>query len=185
MQAIGIVGWKNSGKTTLITRLIPELRARGITASTIKHVHHEIDLDQPGKDTYEHRQAGAVDVVMYSKARWAILHERRDEAIEPADLDDVLSRMTPVDLVLIEGFKAMPLKKIEIRGAEPRRPVADDRDVIAIVAAGDTGIADRPVFGRDDIAGLADFVARYLGRAVPARNGRAHETADAAWGDLA
>lgn len=160
MEVIGIVGWKNSGKTTLITRLIPALRRRGLSASTIKHVHHDIDLDEPGKDTYEHRAAGAVDVLMYSEARWALLHEVREQAGRPPDLADLLARMTPVDVVLVEGFKAMPIRKVEVRGSEPLRPVAPpDGAVLAVVADGDTGITDRPVFRRDDVDGLAEFIA--------------------------
>lgn len=166
MEVIGIVGWKNSGKTTLITRLIPALSRRGLSASTIKHVHHDIDLDQPGKDTYEHRLAGAVDVVMYSEARWALLHEMREQAGRPPDLADLLARMTPVDVVLVEGFKAMPIRKVEVRGDDPMRSVAplQDDSVLAIAADGETGVSDRPVFRRDDIDGLADFIAGVVRR---------------------
>jgi molybdopterin-guanine dinucleotide biosynthesis protein B len=160
MEAIGIVGWKNSGKTTLITRLIPALRRRGLTASTIKHVHHDVDLDQPGKDTYAHRQAGAVDVVMYSQSRWALLHEVRDPAELP-DLADLMGHMAPVDIVLVEGFKTMPIRKVEVRGDAPLRPVlpAGEPAVIAVVADGETDVVGTPVFRRDDVEGLADLIA--------------------------
>ncbi|MGV8839813.1 MAG: molybdopterin-guanine dinucleotide biosynthesis protein B [Bauldia sp.] len=162
MQAIGIVGWKASGKTTLITRLIPALNARGLSVSTIKHVHHSIDLDQPGKDTFAHRGAGAVDVVMYSEQRWAILHEQRAPAGAAFDLADILRRLSPVDLVLVEGFKSIPMRRIEIRAVEtPPISLAGDRDTMALVT---DGPADPvvPTFRRDQIEPLADFLAERI-----------------------
>lgn len=161
MNVIGISGWKASGKTTLITRLIPALRARGLSVSTIKHVHHSIDLDEPGKDTFAHREAGAIDVVMYSEQRWAILHETA--AGEALDLGDMLHRLSPVDLVLAEGFKSVPMRRIEIRGddAEPRIPDPSGHDTIALVTDGAID-PQLPTFRRDEIEPLADFVADYL-----------------------
>src|SRR6202040_2047888 len=103
MRIFGLAGWSGSGKTTLMTLLIPELVSRGITVSTLKHAHHSFDVDQPGKDSWEHRQAGAREVLVASSTRWALMHELRDEA-EPS-LAALLARMCPVDLVLVEGFK--------------------------------------------------------------------------------
>ena len=160
MEPIGIVGWKNSGKTTLITRLLPALRRRGARVSTIKHVHHSIDLDEPGKDTFRHRQAGAVDVVLYSDARWAILHERREQELaDEPDLTRLMRHMTDVDLVLVEGFKNQPIRKIEIRGGEDATPMADRgiTDIIAIVTDGPPD-ARLPTFGRDDVEPLSNFL---------------------------
>jgi len=159
MNIIGIVGWKNSGKTTLVERLIPSLQARGLSVSTIKHVHHELDLDQPGKDTYKHRQAGAVDVVMFSEKRWAILHERRQESFAPPKIEELMAQMTPVDLVLVEGFKEVPMKRLEVRG-RPGGPRLSDVGVKGIVAVASDGPPDAelPTFRRDQIDALAEFI---------------------------
>ncbi|MCC6736226.1 MAG: molybdopterin-guanine dinucleotide biosynthesis protein B [Bauldia sp.] len=159
---MGVVGWQNSGKTTLITRLIPALNSLGLSVSTVKHVHHSIDLDQPGKDTFLHREAGAVDVAMVSDKRWAILHERREPADAAADLPDILRRLSPVDLVLVEGFKSLAMRRIEIRaeGATPISP-AGDRDTIALVTDGPVDPA-LPTFRRDQIEPLASFLADWV-----------------------
>ncbi len=112
MRIFGLAGWSGSGKTTLMTALIPEFVARGITVSTIKHAHHAFDVDQPGKDSWRHRQAGASEVMVVSERRWALMHELRG-APEPG-LDELVPRMTPVDLLLVEGFKHHPHPKIEV-----------------------------------------------------------------------
>src|SRR5436853_5368755 len=113
MRIIGLAGWSGSGKTTLITKVIPRLNARGLRVSTLKHAHHGFDLDQPGKDSFMHRAAGATEVIISSAKRWAILHELR--AAEPEwDLPALLAKMSPVDLVLVEGFKRDPFPKLEI-----------------------------------------------------------------------
>jgi molybdopterin-guanine dinucleotide biosynthesis protein B len=161
-QLLGIAGFKNSGKTTLVARLIPALGARGISVSTVKHVHHAIDLDEPGKDTFVHREAGAVDVVMLSDARWAILHERRDEPDPLATLGDVVRRLSPVDLVLVEGLKGQNLARIEIR-ADGDAVVAPGGTVLAVVTDG-MPAAGLPSFRRDDVAAIADFIAGLVGR---------------------
>lgn len=161
MKLLGIVGYKNSGKTTLIVRLIPELGGLGLSVSTMKHIHHAIDLDQPGKDTFIHRAAGAVDVAIVSGRRWAILHERRDSQTDWPDLADIGRRLSPVDLVLVEGFKSLAMPRIEIRmDNEPLAP-AGDENTIAIVADGNAA-TKLPRFGRDDVAGLARFVADFV-----------------------
>lgn len=163
MNAIGIVGWKNSGKTTLVSRLIPELQSRGLSVSTIKHVHHDVDLDLPGKDTFVHREAGAVDVVMYSDKRWAILHEQREQAPSPPSIDTIIGKMTPVDLVLVEGFKHLPMSRLEIRGdgGGPAMVEAGVRGIIGIVTDGPAE-TDLPTFGRDEI----DLITNFLEEAI-------------------
>ena len=116
MKVFGITGWSGSGKTTLMKALIPNLTARGLRVSTIKHAHHRFDVDKPGKDSYEHRAAGATEVMIGSANRWALMHELRDEP-EPR-LDDLIARMTPVDLLLVEGFKTEAHIKMEVYRAE-------------------------------------------------------------------
>ena len=120
MKIFGIVGWKNSGKTTLVVGLVKELSARGHRVSTIKHAHHAFDVDQPGKDSFLHREAGAKEVMISSAGRWALMHENRD-APEP-DLDALLSHMSDVDIVLVEGFKKGSHEKLEIRLSEKGAP---------------------------------------------------------------
>ncbi len=158
MIVIGIVGWKNSGKTTLAAKLIAELTKRGRSVSTIKHTHHAVNLDQPGKDTYQHAQAGAEEVMLASASRWALMRELRD-AEEPT-LDDFLARLNPVDIVIIEGFKSWPHPKIEIHREVSGGALLCREDPNIIALASDTTHNDvaLPQFGVDDIAALADFV---------------------------
>ena len=106
MRVIGVVGWKNNGKTTLVVRLIEHLVARGYRVSTVKHAHHKADLDRPGKDSWRHREAGAAEVMLATARRWALVHELRDEPEPP--LDAILARLSPADLVIVEGFKSFP-----------------------------------------------------------------------------
>ena len=121
MKLFGIVGWKNSGKTTLVARLVTDLKSRGFSVSTMKHAHHAFDLDQPGRDTYKHREAGAQEVVISSSRRWAIMHElQRDENYT---LDDLLAKMQPVDIVLVEGFKSNAHPKIETHRSQSEMPL--------------------------------------------------------------
>jgi len=157
VPVIGIAGYKNAGKTTLAERLIAELTARGYRVSTVKHAHHSVDLDEPGRDSYRHRQAGAHEVALATSRRLAIMRELRG-APEPT-LRDILVRLDPVDLVVVEGFKAEPFPKIEVR----RRAAADPRaaaieGVIAIASDEPIAGADRPVLPLDDIAVIADFI---------------------------
>src|SRR5258707_8585745 len=112
MRILGLAGWSGSGKTTLLSRLVPELGRRGLTVSTLKHAHHSFDVDQPGKDSWEHRRAGAVEVMVSSANRWALMHENR--GAPEATLEDLLRRMSAVDLVIVEGFKNHPHPKLEI-----------------------------------------------------------------------
>ncbi|MDH7795245.1 MULTISPECIES: molybdopterin-guanine dinucleotide biosynthesis protein B [unclassified Beijerinckia] len=160
MKAIGFAGWSGAGKTTLIERVIPALRAGGLSVSTIKHVHHKVELDTPGKDSWRHRQAGAGEVLVISGSRWALMHEIQGD--EPP-LEELLARMSPVDLVLIEGFKTAHVPKIEVFRAANGKPslYPDDPHVVAIAA--DTALADtgRPVVALDDIEAVADLVRRF------------------------
>ncbi len=165
MHVIGIVGWKNSGKTTLVVELVRLLTGRGLKIGTIKHAHHSFDIDQPGKDSYRHREAGATDVIVASGARWAQVHELRGGA-EP-ELADLLPRISPgTDIVLVEGFKRDPHDKIEVVPADfdGRLLTLDDPHVIALAsdAPGLPPVAV-PVLRRSDPAQVAEFILAHLG----------------------
>jgi len=158
MRVIGIAGWSGAGKTTLLKRLIPELTARGMRVSTVKHAHHTFDIDYPGKDSYEHRMAGATEVLLVSGKRWALMHELREE--EEPSLKYLLGLMAEVDIVLVEGFKGKERAKVEIYRSENGKPflfpeIDNIHAVISDVAIPDAGI---PVLDRDDIAAIADTV---------------------------
>ncbi len=158
-NVLGIAGWSGSGKTTLITRLIPALVARGLSVSTIKHAHHSFDIDTPGKDTWRHREAGASEVLISSRARLALMREMRD-APEP-ELDELLQRLAPVDLVLVEGYKSAGHPKIEVhRDATGKPPLyPDDPTVLAVVSDAITQTDGRPIFALDAIDEIAAFAA--------------------------
>lgn len=160
---MGITGWSGSGKTALMVRLIPELTARGYRVATVKHAHHEFDIDKPGKDSYEHRAAGATEVVVSSARRWALVHENRDDA-EPT-LEQILARLSPADIVLVEGYKKEPHPKIEVhRPSTGADLICRTNDSIIAVAA-DAAIADLtvPALDLNDTGAIADFVAQYCG----------------------
>jgi len=159
----GITGWKNSGKTTLVARLVTELRARGLKVGVIKHAHHAFDIDHPGRDSHTIREAGANEVAVVSARRWAIVHELRDKEPEPA-LADMLPRLAGNHLVLVEGFKSSAHPKLEVRSPDAADTRAMDDTVPNIVAiASDAPAGDeRPLFRRDDIAGIADFIIAHL-----------------------
>lgn len=163
-RVIGITGWKNSGKTTLTERLVAEFVARGLKVSTVKHAHHAFDIDQPGTDSHRHREAGAGEVAIVSGNRWALMHELRDER-EPS-LDDVLARLSPCDLVIVEGYKREGHLKIETRrrAAKDTRPLSvDDPNIVAVATDHALPGETLPVFAIDDIAAVADFIASRLG----------------------
>lgn len=164
LKLLGLAGWSGSGKTTLLVDLVPRLIACGISVSTVKHAHHGFDLDQPGKDSWRHRQAGATEVLISSGLRWALMHEVRGGG-EP-DLPDLLGRLAPVDLVLVEGFKASPHPKIEVhRPALGRPPIWPGRDDIVAVAADDTlPGCDRTVLPLNDPAVIVEWVLAFMGR---------------------
>ncbi len=149
----GITGWKNAGKTTLTERLVAEFVRRGWRVATVKHAHHAADIDKPGPNSFRHRAAGATEVALVTGARYAIMREQ-----EEATLAEVLARLAPADLVLVEGFKRDPHPKIEVRGAEAEPMAIGEHNIVAIAA--DTRPADRtlPWFRRDDIAAIADFI---------------------------
>src|SRR5271166_5502592 len=140
MKVLGLTGWSGSGKTTLLTALIPHFVARGLSVSTIKHAFHGFDLDQPGKDSWRHRQAGAREVMVTSQQRWALMHELRDTP-EPR-LDELVRRMTPVDLVLVEGFRRHPHPKIEIYRPSLGKPLLHPDDPFIIAIASDERLPD-------------------------------------------
>jgi len=161
VQLLGITGWSGSGKTTLLTALIPLLAARGLSVSTIKHAHHDVDLDQPGKDSWRHRAAGAHEVLIATSRRWALLHE--NTGVEP-DLAALLSRLAPVDLVLVEGFKASPHPKIEVhRPSLGRPPIWPGRaDIVAVAADAALPGCDRPCLDLSAPATIAAWITALL-----------------------
>lgn len=157
MRLFGITGWKNTGKTGLTTRLVAAFTARGMTVSTLKHAHHSVDVDQPGTDSYRHREAGAQQVLLASQNRWALMTELGG-APEP-DLQQLLARMAPVDLILVEGFKRQAHAKIETHRASARQPLIAPHDPTIRAVASDSPLSlDRPVFDLDDTASIADFI---------------------------
>lgn len=157
MRLIGLAGWSGSGKTTLAARLIPALVARGQRVSTIKHAHHEFDIDQPGKDSWVHRQAGATEVLVASARRFALMHELRDEA-EPT-LAKLLAKLAPADVVLIEGFKRDAHPKIEIHRPELGKPLLQPDDQwIAAIASPLRVTAAVPWLPLDDVDAIAGFI---------------------------
>ena len=164
MRVIGLAGWSGAGKTTLLTRLIPLLVGRGLRVSTLKHAHHVFDVDQPGKDSYAHREAGASEVIVSSARRWVQIHEGRDDA--EASLPDLLRRLSPCDLAIVEGFKRERHAKLEVyRDANGRPPLhSDDPRVVAVASDRPFRDAGVPVVGLDDVPEIA---SRILGWAEP------------------
>ena len=159
MRVVGVVGWKDSGKTGLVERLVAELTARGLRLATIKHAHHEADVDLPGTDSHRHRAAGAAQVILCTPVRWALMSELRG-APEP-DLAALLARLDPCDLVLVEGFKRGPHPKIEAhRAATGRAPIAGSDPTVAAVASDAAPRVPCPVIHLDDTAALADLALR-------------------------
>jgi molybdopterin-guanine dinucleotide biosynthesis protein B len=158
MRVIGLAGWSGAGKTTLLRQLIPLLSGRGLQVSTLKHAHHSFDVDQPGKDSWEHRQAGAKEVLVASTARWALMHELRANA-EPT-LPELLAHMSPVDLVLVEGFKRERHPKIEIHRVANAKPLLYPDDTTIIAIASDMALPGLaiPLHHLDDIEAIADTV---------------------------
>ncbi len=162
MNVYGVVGWKNAGKTGLMERLVTEITGRGISVSTVKHAHHSFDVDRPGKDSHRHRVAGATEVLLASRNRFALMHELRDEA-EPA-LSALLQKLAPVDLVLIEGYKRDSHPKIEAHRAVTGNPLIAPGDATVRAVASDTPLdLDRPVFDLNDTAAIADFILSEVG----------------------
>lgn len=172
MKTLGISGWSGCGKTTLIVALIPRLRARGLTVSTLKHAHHDMDLDTPGKDTWRHREAGAQEVILATGHRWALLHELRQEP-EPS-LAELLTHLQPVDLVLVEGWKRGAYPKLEVwrtvdKNQPPRFP--DDPTIIAVASDPPLDLArygrpNLPALPLNDAEAVAGFIAGWLANSI-------------------
>jgi molybdopterin-guanine dinucleotide biosynthesis adapter protein len=164
MRVIGIAGWSGAGKTTLLAELIPRLTGRGVRVSTVKHAHHAFDVDQPGKDSHTHRMAGATEVLVSSVNRWALVHELRGAA-EPT-LGDLLAKLAPVDLVIVEGFKYGTHPKLEIYRAAVGKPPLhpDDPHIVAVASDATVPAAQVPVVALDDIDAIADLM---LAHAAP------------------
>ena len=163
MKILGLAGWSGSGKTTLVARLLPELIGRGLRVSTVKHAHHAFDIDLPGKDSYVHRMAGASEVLVASANRWALMHELRG-APEPS-LADLLGKLAPVDLLLVEGFKREPHDKLEVYRAANGKPLLHPEDARIVAVASDVTLPEvrLPVIDLGDIGAIADFVVAHCG----------------------
>lgn len=163
-KLFGIAGWKNSGKTGLAVRVVEELTRRGYRVSTVKHAHHDFDIDKVGADSYRHRQAGAHEVALVSGTRYAIMHELRG-ADEPS-FEEIIARLAPCDIVIIEGYKREPIPKIEARRLEAakREPLApSDPHIIAIAADHPVMEATLPVFDLNDTNAIVDFIITKTG----------------------
>ena len=161
MKVLGVIGWSGSGKTTLLVSMLPLLRASGLTVSTIKHVHHGFDMDRPGKDSYRHREAGAHEVLVASSGRWALLHEVTGP--EPG-LPDLLEKLEPVDLVLVEGFKSHPFPKLEVhRPSIGKPPIWETEDqVIAVAADSPADVGGRTLLPLNQPEIIAIWVGNYV-----------------------
>lgn len=162
-KILGIIGWKNSGKTTLVEALLKELTAQGLRVSTIKHAHHAFDIDHSGKDSHRHRMAGAHEVLVASGQRWALMHELREEP-EPL-LEELVAKLAPCDLVLVEGFKRGSHPKIEVaRFPRPEGLIADRDNAVLAVATDDRLLAGRhPILPLNDAPAIARFICRRFG----------------------
>jgi len=158
MRIFGLAGWSGSGKTTLMTALIPELVSRGITVSTLKHAHHAFDVDQPGKDSWRHRQAGAREVMISSPNRWALMHELR--GVPEPSFDELVERMSPVDLLLVEGFKRYPHPKIEVYRPSLGKPLLHPEDPFVVAIACDQALPGLPLpwLPLSDASTIATFI---------------------------
>ena len=157
MKIFGFAGWSGSGKTTLIEQVIPRFVGAGLRVSLIKHAHHRFDVDQPGKDSFRHRAAGCSEVLVTSGERWALMHEKRGEP--EATLEEQIARMSPCDLLLIEGYKRYPLPKLEIYREANRKPLLHPEDEHIVAIATDTPVPSRlPQFGLADYDAIVAFV---------------------------
>lgn len=163
MKVLGIAGYSGAGKTTLLEKLIPLLRADGVRVSLVKHAHHGFDIDQPGKDSYRHRQAGAGEVLVASDARWALMHE--NETGEPPQLQALLERLSPCDLVLVEGWKRDPIPKIEVHRADNGKPwlYPDDENILAVASDAALPDKDKIRLALDDVAAIRAFIKQETG----------------------
>ena len=163
MRIYGIVGWKNSGKTTLVERLVIEITRRGFSVSTVKHAHHTFDVDHEGKDSFRHRSAGAKEVLLASRNRWALMHEIRNDAEPP--LSEFLEKLAPVDLVLIEGYKRDDHAKVEAHRAETKQGLlsVEDPTITAVASNYVVEGLSVPQFDLDDVSGIASYILKEVG----------------------
>jgi molybdopterin-guanine dinucleotide biosynthesis protein B len=160
LKIFGFAGWSGSGKTTLIEKLIPELIGAGLRVSLIKHAHHDFDIDQPGKDSWRHRQAGASEVLISSGQRWALMHELR--GVQEPTLEEHLARLSPCDLVLVEGFKREAIPKLEIHRPSVGKPLLFPDDPHIVAVASDSALqTNLPRFDLNDVAGIANFIRNH------------------------
>ncbi|HXP96968.1 MAG TPA: molybdopterin-guanine dinucleotide biosynthesis protein B [Telmatospirillum sp.] len=166
MKVFGLAGWSGAGKTTLMVALVQKISARGVTVSTIKHAHHRFDIDRPGKDSFRHREAGATEVMIATPERWALMHEMR--ASPEAQLGELLAHMTPVDLLLIEGFKAHPHDKLEIHRPSLGKPMIWPQDPYIVAVASDAPLEDLPLprLDLDDSSAIVEFILTRTGLAT-------------------
>jgi len=161
MKTFGFAGWSGSGKTTLIEKLIPLFTRRGLRVSLIKHAHHSFDVDQPGKDSYRHRHAGAGEVLVTSSRRWVLMHELRGGHEPP--FEEQVKRLSPCDLLVVEGFKYAPIPKLEVWRAEPGEPMLHPNDPHIVAVATDAKVEARiPVLDLNDADAIATFVVAHL-----------------------
>ncbi|MGD9952135.1 MAG: molybdopterin-guanine dinucleotide biosynthesis protein B [Burkholderiales bacterium] len=161
MKIFGFAGWSGSGKTTLIEKLIPRFVKRGLRVSLVKHAHHTFDVDQPGKDSYRHRHAGATEVLVTSSRRWVLMHELRG-APEPS-FEEQLKHLAPCDLLIVEGFKHAPIPKLEVRRADGEEGLLHPQDPHIVAVASDEKVETTlPLLDLNDDAAIADFILRHL-----------------------
>lgn len=172
MKVFGITGWSGSGKTTLMVKLLPELIGRGLTVSTMKHTHHRFDLDRKGKDSFEHRRAGASEVLVSSSNRWALMHELR--GAPELGMEELIEQMNPVDLLLVEGFKKHSYKKLEVFRRATGKPLRcrDDPEIVAVACDSPIEGLGIPVIDLNDIAAIADFIVARCGLEKGINDGR-------------
>ncbi|MEP0945239.1 MAG: molybdopterin-guanine dinucleotide biosynthesis protein B [Rhizobiaceae bacterium] len=164
-RLFGIVGWKNSGKTTLVAALVSELTARGLKVSTVKHAHHNFAFDKEGTDSFRHREAGAHEVALVSSKRWAIIHENTTESEEPS-LENIISKLGPCDLILVEGYKNSNIQKIETIRQDYQKETAlwqTHEGVVGVASDASIQGCDKPQFQLDDVSGIADFIIQISG----------------------
>ena len=161
MQIFGFAGWSGSGKTTLVEKLIPRFAGRGLRVSLIKHAHHTFDVDTPGKDSYRHREAGATEILVTSSRRWVLMHELRGSQ-EPS-FDEHVKRISPCDLLLVEGFKFAPIPKLEVWRKETGEALLHPNDPHIVALATDAKVQTRlPVLDLNDPAAIAVFILKHL-----------------------
>ncbi len=171
-HVFGLAGWSGAGKTTLLERVLPVLAARGLRVATVKHTHHDFELDRPGKDSWRHRQAGASEVMIASSRRWALIHELKDEA-EPS-LDALLARLAAADLVIVEGFRREPIPKLEVYRSSLAKPLLapDDPHIVAIARDVPVTGTAVPQFDWNDAAGIAEFIVARFQLSVVSKSSR-------------